>query len=181
MTYVVLGSRTLLAGVFLVSLAGKLGGRRAFRSFVAATAALLAVQTRSARVLAPLTVAGEGAVVVALALPGLVWVGFVVAAALLCCFSVVLAGAIRRGTRTPCRCFGAGSAPVGGHQMVRNLVLVAVAAVGLVGGLTAGGDRGYEPAGVALVAVVAAVCVLVTARLDDLVALLRPGRKASDG
>lgn len=169
MSYLILGCRGVLAGVFLVSLVGKLWG---YPEFVTATGTLLAVPARHARLLAPVTVVVELLAVVALAVPGLVRLGFVLAAVLLGCFSAALVAAIRRGSRASCRCFGASRAPVGGHQVVRNLALVAVAVVGFVADVVIV-DRGYELAGVAVVGVASAVCVLVVARLDDLVALLR--------
>lgn len=167
-----LGCRGLLTGVFLVSLVAKLRGPRAYTEFVEATAALLAARTRSARPLALITVLVECEVVVSLIVPGLVRVGFVIAAALLGCFSVALAAVVRRGTRTPCRCFGATGTPVGPHHVVRNLLLIAVAATGLLTDLTID-TPGYELAGIAVVAVAVAACVMTIARLDDLVTLLR--------
>ena len=51
---------------------------------------------------------------------------------LLVSFTVVVATQLARGRRPPCACFGQLSArPIGPATLVRNLVLVALAAVGL--------------------------------------------------
>lgn len=165
--YLALGCRWLLAGVFLVSLFGKLRGPAAYTAFVAATASLLATGTRQARVLAPLTIAAEAATIVAL---GFGRAGLVAAAALLGCFTIELMRAVRRGSAVPCRCFGASTTPVGVHHVVRNVVLIglAVAAAGF-----AGDDAPLDPGALVVTALAAAVGVLVTARLDDLVAVSR--------
>ncbi len=164
--YLELGCRGLLAGVFLVSLAGKLRGRAAYAAFVAATASLLATDGRQARVLAPLTIAAEIATVGALAVGT---AGLLVAAALLGCFTVALVLALRRGTTAPCRCFGASTTPIGVHHVVRNLVLAGLAVVGSIAGYD---GAPLDPAALVVTALAALVCVLVTVRLDDLVAVL---------
>lgn len=172
MSYLVLGCQGVLVGVFLVSIVGKLRGRGAYREFVSATASLLAAGHRTARVLAPLTITAECTVVLALALPGAARLGFAMAAALLCCFSVALVRAIRRGSAAPCRCFGASSTPVSSHHVVRNIVLIATAAAGVIIDLAVDSEQ-LEPAGVAVVGLAVLACVLLIARLDDLVTLLR--------
>ncbi|MFC4947013.1 MauE/DoxX family redox-associated membrane protein [Pseudonocardia sp. GCM10023141] len=172
MTYLALACRGVLGGVLLVSLFGKLRGREAYRGFVTATATLLATTAGAARVLAPLTIAAELAVVGALAVEPLVPAGFVGAGALLCGFTVALVRALRRGAGVPCRCFGASTTPIGIPHVVRNVALVAVAALGFVVG-AAVDPAPYEPAGLALCALAVAGCLLVTTRLDDLLYLLR--------
>ena len=166
--YLELGCRGVLAGVLLVSLAGKLRGRAAYAAFVAATKSLLATGDRQAGVLAPLTIAAEIGTVVALAIGP---AGLVAAAALLGCFTGALVLALRRGSVAPCRCFGASTTPIGLHHVVRNVVLIGLAAAGLIAG-AAPGDPPVEPAALAITALAVGVCVLVTARLDDLVDVL---------
>lgn len=171
--YLELGCRGLLAGVFLVSLAGKLRGRSEYSAFVTATASLLATGHRRARVLAPLTIAAEIAIVGALAVGP---AGLLAAAALLGCFTVALVLALRRGTTAPCRCFGASTTPVAVHHVVRNLVLAGLAIAGSVAGYAGAGasldPAPLDPAALVVTALAALVCVLVTVRLDDLVAVL---------
>lgn len=170
MSYLVLGCRGVLAWIFLVSLFGKVRGPAAYGVFVRATGRLLSVSGRAGRVLAALTVAAECLVVVALVAPAAV--GFAAAIALLCVFSGALVRALRRGEDTGCHCFGASTTPVGLHHVVRNLVLVAVAAAGLIVEVWAH-PGGYRLAGVAVTAPAVVACVLLVTRLDDLVALFR--------
>jgi uncharacterized membrane protein YphA (DoxX/SURF4 family) len=166
--YLELGCRGLLAGVFLISLAGKLRGRAAYAAFVAATASLLATGGRQARVLAPLTIVAELGTVVALAIGPF---GLVAGAALLGCFTVALVLALRRGSAAPCRCFGASTTPIGLHHVVRNVVLAGLAVAGAIAGSVAD-DQPIDPAALAVTALAVAIAVLVTVRLDDLVDLL---------
>jgi hypothetical protein len=186
-SYLELGCRGVLAGVFLVSLAGKLRGPAAYRGFVTATGELLGVGARRARSMAVLAVVAEGAVLgllvvglgTELAAPGtgwagravVGWLGFGGAGGLLVGFSGALVRALRRGTGGACHCFGASTTPVGRHHVVRNAVLLLVAVVGLAAG--PGGGGSYQVAGVAVTGLAVAACVAVTARLDDLVALFR--------
>jgi hypothetical protein len=96
-------------------------------------------------------------------------VGHLLAAALLAAFTVVLIRARRRAPGLACHCFGAGTAPVAGRHVVRNLLLLAAVALGASGPAGA-----VNPAGFALCLLVAAVSVAAVALLDDLAALLRP-------
>lgn len=67
MGHVVVWGRLLVLGIFLVSLAGKVRSRQAFREFVAATGTLLAVRPGRARWLGLLAVVAEVAIVVLVA------------------------------------------------------------------------------------------------------------------
>jgi hypothetical protein len=99
-------------------------------------------------------------------------VGFVLAAGLLACFTAALVRTLRRGSTASCHCFGPSTTPVGVHHVARNLVMIAVAAAGLIADLSLG-TQPYRPAGIAVTGLAVVVCVLVTARLDDLVAVFR--------
>ena len=58
----------------------------------------------------------------------------VVAILLLAVFTVLIVSKLRRGEHPPCACFGAWSAtPIGPRHVLRNLVLIAVAAVAAIG------------------------------------------------
>ncbi|MFE3202455.1 MauE/DoxX family redox-associated membrane protein [Embleya sp. NPDC059237] len=173
MVYLVVGARALLGVVFLVSLAGKISGRAAFVAFVASVRSLGVLSARLADPVARTVVAGEAAVCVLLVLPSrnASTGGFLVAGALLAAFTAGIAAALRRGNTAPCRCFGAGTSPLGTAHIVRNVVLCAVAgaAVPAVPAVPAG-----RPGGVA-VAVFAGLCAgVVVTRLDHLLDLFRP-------
>ncbi|WP_433259050.1 MauE/DoxX family redox-associated membrane protein [Streptosporangium sp. CA-135522] len=173
MLYLMIGCRALLAGVFVVALAGKLRGRAAFDEFVASIVAL-GMFPRAGSVTAAYAVLGaEAAVILSLALPSTVLLGFAAAMALLAALTAGILAAMRRGRRAPCRCFGASAAPLGKAHVVRNLLLLLAGGAGLTAGAVAG-DAGAHPAGIALALVTAAVGGLFVVRLDDLLGLFTP-------
>jgi hypothetical protein len=168
--YVVLWSRAAVAGVFLVSLAGKVRGRAALAEFVSSVGALEVVPRRWSRPAAYGAVAAEGSALLLVAIPATVPLGLASGAVLLSAFTAAIAAALRRGVRTPCRCFGASTTRLGLPHVVRNLALVAVCATGLVAAAPAT-DPARHPDGVATALVGAATVVLLVARFDDLVEL----------
>jgi hypothetical protein len=172
MLYLMIACQALLAGVFVIALAGKVRGRAALDEFVASIVALGMFPRARSVVAAHAMLGAESVVILSLALPYTVLVGFAVATALLIVLTAGISVAMRRGRRAPCRCFGASVTPLGRAHVARNLVLVAVGCVGLVAGAVAG-DAGSaaHPAGVALALTGAAVGVLIVVRLDDLMGL----------
>ncbi|MFB4270453.1 MauE/DoxX family redox-associated membrane protein [Nonomuraea sp. GTA35] len=158
--------RLLLAGVFLVALAGKVRGRAAFAAFTASIRALGLLPRPWAAVAAYALVAAE-LVTAALLLATRV-AGLAAAAVTLAVMTGGVLAALLRGRRAPCRCFGPSTRPLGRTHVARNLLLIAVAGAGLAAG--GSGDPAH-PAGLVLSAVAAAVGVLVVVRLDDLAAL----------
>ncbi|MDT7727581.1 MAG: hypothetical protein QOI21_4157 [Actinomycetota bacterium] len=113
----------------------------------------------------------EAVAVVLLALPGTYRAGLGLAAVVTAFFAASIFWLARRGTTEPCHCFGASSTrPMGRTEIVRNLVLTAVAGVAAVAGpqpSLAFGD------GLLAVSLGGALAVL-TVRLDDLVWLFAP-------
>lgn len=172
MEYLEFGCRVLLGGVFAVSIGSKLLPRAAFADFVAATARLTGAGVRRAKPLAVASVAAEVAVVIALVVPALVPWGFAVGIGLLGVFSAAIAGSLRRGQRASCRCFGASSSPLGAQHVVRNVVLVAFGALGIIASLR-GETSPLELGPACVVAFAALIGVALTARLDDLIGLFR--------
>ncbi|GAA3514868.1 methylamine utilization protein MauE [Streptosporangium album] len=172
MLYLMITCQALLAGVFVIALAGKVRGRAALDEFVASIVAL-GMFPRARSVVAAYAVLGaEAVVILALVLPYTLLLGFVAATALLIVLTAGISAALRRGRRAPCRCFGASVTPLGRTHVVRNLVLTAVGCVGLAAGAAAG-DAGSaaHPAGVVLALATAAVGALIVVRLDDLIGL----------
>ncbi|MEU1394064.1 MULTISPECIES: MauE/DoxX family redox-associated membrane protein [unclassified Nonomuraea] len=160
MPYIELGCRAVLCLVFLAALAGKATGWRAFVSSVPGLAPRLPAVPVAVAVLA-----GESAAVVLLVLGERA--GFMLAAVLLAAFAAAILLALRRGAAATCRCFGVTAAPLSRVQIVRNLLLIAVAVTGWV----MPGGR-VELAGVALALVAAAVLAAVLVLFDDLADLL---------
>lgn len=171
MAYLLLSCRCLIAAVFVTSVVSKTRSRDAFRAFVSSIDDLRPAPAPGSGAIAPVVVAGEGSVAVLLAVPGAVTAGFALSASLLLAFSAAIAAAVRRGVRTPCRCFGASVTPIGVPHLVRNLLLLAASATG---GLTALRSPAgvLHPAGVAVsVMTVAVVAVPLLFFFDDFVAL----------
>ncbi|MFI6505082.1 MauE/DoxX family redox-associated membrane protein [Nonomuraea typhae] len=167
MPYVTIACQALLAGVFVVAVAGKVRGRAAFGEYVASIAALGFVPW--ARPVAGALVAAEILVAVSLATPA----GLGAALLLLAVLTTGIVLGVRRGRRVPCRCFGAAAAPLGPTHVVRNLVLAGVACAGLAARVLGGSAAAADPAGVAVALAAAAAGVLVVVRLDDLVSLFK--------
>jgi hypothetical protein len=78
---------------------------------------------------------------------------------------------VRRGERTPCRCFGKSTTPLGPVHVVRNAFLVCVALLGVTGSLMSGTA---ELGGIAVAAVAGLVLGGLIVVLDDIVDLFRP-------
>ncbi|NUS07452.1 MAG: hypothetical protein HOV97_33370 [Nonomuraea sp.] len=171
MQYVDVACRLLLLTVFALALAGKVTSRTAWREFTGSVRAMKVVGDDAAPPVAVATVAAEALVIVFAATP-LPWAGpvaYVLAAGLLACLTVAVVLVVRRGAAVPCRCFGASSTPMDLRHVVRNLILVAVALLGLASTVA------HQPADLALGAlagVCGAVAGLLMARWDDLVPLL---------
>lgn len=172
MAYLILGCRLVVAGIFLVSLISKIRNRAQYREFVVATAALTGTRAPVTGRLAGLTVAAEGAVVLLTALPVTATAGLLLAVAVLGAFTYALVRVVRRNRVVTCRCFGSSAAPVGWPQVLRNVVLILVAVTGLVAGLD--GWSPVDVGGAAVTAFGAVACVLLLARLDELIELFRP-------
>lgn len=166
MHYVALTSRFGLGLIFLAALAGKSRDWTAFRTSVTELAPHLPPRPAAVTV-----VLLEAATVLLLVVRPAA--GFVLAAATLLAFSAALWSALRRGSTASCRCFGVNSAPLSPAQLVRNALLVALAAAGLV----TLSDADTHPAGVAVCLITAAVLAALFVFFDDLADLLVIQRK----
>ncbi len=162
------GCRAALAVVFVLALASKIRGRGSFEELVRALAGF--------GFPAPLVNAPTAALVIlceALAAASLIaWpaVGYLAAAALLVGFTGGIASVLARGATVHCRCFGATDTPVGVAHLVRNAMLLGLAAAG-------GCARLFElsaspPAMLAVVAAAGALAGFLVSRLDDLLFIL---------
>jgi hypothetical protein len=176
MSHVQIACQVLLALVFCVSAVSKVRGRAAFDGFAAAVRRMAprwaVASPRSVRRLAAALVAAEAATVLLLIVPGLSWAGLAAAALLLSAFSAAVARVLREDERVACRCFGASDVPLRPVHLVRNLVLTAVAAAGLVPALAS--VPLPEPGAAAASAAVGAFGGLVVVLIDDIVLLFSP-------
>jgi hypothetical protein len=170
---VAVAARFCLGSVFAVAAVSKLRRRSDLREFRSSVAALLPRFARRLPRVPEAVLVLECAVAVLLLAPGLAPVGFGVAIVLLTAFAAGAAAAWLRGTRTPCRCFGSSSAPLGRRHVVRNLLLVGIA----TGGLLAGTPSHNTDLVVSVAAAVVGVSsALVFVFLDDLIEVLVPTR-----
>jgi methylamine utilization protein MauE len=170
--------------VFAVSGLGKLRGA-ARLAFAASLRLLGLLPARLVHTVATAVVAGELTVLLGLsgavaggfdlvpAVPVVRLGGVAAAAALLCVFTGGITLALRRGTTARCACFGAESRPLSGRHLVRNSILLLVAAGALA---TPAGP--VPPAGALLGDAAGLLLALVLVRLDDLVELVVPIRPA---
>ena len=174
MQYVLIGLRSLIALVFVISIASKLRSRHAFDEFLAATVRLSPwpLMAGMARWLAVAVVATELAAALLVSVSATTPIGFAVAAALLLCFCGAILLALRRGERAPCRCFGSAEQPLGYPQVARNLVLLAAAVLGLAGGRLPAAPPDLP--GVLVAVGAGALAATVVAAADDITSLFRP-------
>jgi len=171
--YLAVGASGVVGVVFLVSSVSKLAGRQSFRGFVTALADMRVLPAGLVLPVAVLVVTGEFGVWLLLAVPvaALSVTGLVIAIGMLTAFTVGIGSVLKSGLPTSCRCFGPTAAPFGPRHIVRNVLLVCVAAVGSVAWVRSG----PASTGGLLVALAAGLLVggLVTV-LDDLIDLFRP-------
>ncbi|MGR6322068.1 MauE/DoxX family redox-associated membrane protein [Micromonospora soli] len=173
MRYLEVTCRLLLAAVFVVAAFNKASGKTAWLSFVQSLHQLRQVPASLVRPVAVAAVTTETTVALLLLVPvrAVGAAGFAVAAGLLLAFTVVIGLAVSRGNRAPCRCFGASRVPLGMPHVIRNLVLILAAVLGLIGALS----EGTAEVPYALLAGTGGLIlgILITAA-EDIVALVKP-------
>lgn len=130
--YVMVVLRAVVGVVFLLAAVSKSGGRRSFERFREGLVGLAPAVAPVTGPVAVATVLVEWLVVVLVAWPVTAAAGFGLAAVVLTVFSAVLVGALRRGAKVPCRCFGSSAQPVSAAGLWRNGVLSAVSVAGVV-------------------------------------------------
>jgi len=169
-TFVLVFCRWLIGLAFAVSAVGKARALSAFRSTITEFGVLPA---RLAPAAAKATIAAEGLVVVLVAAGDvLAAAGFALALALLAAFSVILGAAVRRHTDVSCNCFGASERRVSWYDVARNGLLGLCCAGGLWTWLLPARER-LSPAVIMALGLTAAGFLVITANLDDFIAMLR--------
>ncbi|TDD42349.1 hypothetical protein E1286_30965 [Nonomuraea terrae] len=171
--YVEVTCRLLLVAVFITAAFTKVSGKDAWLAFVRSLRQLKQIPSPLLQPAALAVVAIEAIVAVLLLIPVRVagWIGFALAGCLLLSFTLVIGRALSHGNRAPCRCFGASSTPLGPIHIMRNMMLVCVAVLGLAGASASGTlDAPY-----ALLAGAGGLVagILITA-LEDIVTLFGP-------
>jgi hypothetical protein len=159
MQYFALCGRVLLATVFLVSASTKLRSAAAFAAFRRSTRRMAILPERLVRPAAVLVVGCEAAIVLLLATPTLGGL------------AVAIGSTVRRGIDTTCQCFGHSAMPLGIAHIVRNVVLVVVAAVA---GVTAVRGGALEVGGALLAGLAGVLLGALVTVLDDIRQVLQP-------
>ncbi|GAA1566014.1 methylamine utilization protein MauE [Dactylosporangium maewongense] len=177
MHYLAITVRCAIGLVFLASSVGKLWGRGAFPAFVASLRGVGLLPRRLVRPAAIVLVVAEGVLCAALAVPtglvpGLALVG---AALLLGVFTVGVAVAVRRGTASTCRCFGASTERLGRRHVGRNILLTGLATGGAAAAFAAAASPpgSLRPAGLLLAGFAGLLLGFLATRFDDLAAVFR--------
>lgn len=132
MAYLLIGCRLIVGLVFLVAVVGKITSHVEFTTSVRRL-----VPWFPTRPTAWAVFTAEVATVVLLGVPATATAGFVVALTIVLGFTLAIAAALRRGEATACRCFGASNTPIGPSHVVRNCLLLAATAVGMLASLLA--------------------------------------------
>lgn len=180
-SYVLIGTRCLLATVFGLACLGKARSASRFRQFATTIERMTKLPERTAMLLASAIVVCEGTTAVLLAVPlapPVATTGFVLATGLLAVFVAVVVRAVRGGVLTECRCFGRSGSLMSKAMIVRNLLLMAFAVPGLA-------MRPATPAtdllGLALALIAgAAVAVFFTRYYDEVVRAILRRRSAAN-
>jgi hypothetical protein len=167
--YLDLACRALLTTVFVVAVAGKIRPA-AFAAFVGSLRPIRWIPQHARRPVAVATVLAEATSVALLWIPPAVPAGYLLGALTLVAFTATLAVNLRQGATLRCRCFGYDAGPVRGSHIARNLVLMAVAALGLAAAVTAG--PAATAAAVAIALAAGALAGLLVTRWDDLAYVL---------
>jgi hypothetical protein len=166
---------TVVAATFAVSILGKVRSRSGFYSFASAIRKLPVAAARWPRSSATLVLVVQGACIPLIAVPMTRIAGSLLAILVLVGFIIVIGVSLRRGSSEPCHCFGGShDRPMSTVDVARNLLLVAVAGIGVVGTARVGVDASPIGLTVAVAAGLAVAGAIVF--LNDLVWLLEPDR-----
>lgn len=157
--YVTYFSRTLLICVFLLAIAGTMWSKKSRRSFKREVSNIPFLPRRMSPAVAATVVLLELAIVALLMTGGTAHGGLILALALLTAFTVSLLTTNRGDWHSSCNCFGALERTTRQTALVRNALLLAAAALGLLG-VAAPPPPEYTGATVVAVQVVAGVAVL---------------------
>jgi hypothetical protein len=160
--YALVSCQVLIGAVFAVAALSKLRSAAARQAFAASVKALRLVPPAAVPRVAAAVAVTEASVAGLTLLPR---AGFALAGVMLLGFCAVIVRA--RRFRVECRCFGASSAPLGPVHLVRNGLLIAVAALGWA--VASAGHAGLAPGGLAVAALAgaagAALLIVVSGNL----------------
>ncbi|MFD9942590.1 MauE/DoxX family redox-associated membrane protein [Nonomuraea sp. NPDC059023] len=165
MEYLVLAARLLIGLTFTFALVSKVRTRASFTRFKDTLGSSLPGFT------AALVLSSEAAIIVLLAIPWTVPLGFLCAAGTLAVFTGYLIWNLRGKNPAPCLCFGGTDTPAGVPHIARNLVLLVIALCGAALSATTGALPTYEVNGLMVSLLAGLAAAIVIALLDDVIAL----------
>ncbi|MEH1166572.1 MauE/DoxX family redox-associated membrane protein [Micromonospora sp. CPCC 205539] len=171
MANVLLMCRVLLLLVFLAAVVGK-GRPTAFAQFARSMREYDWIPKRLHTPVAYVVVLGEGAIVLLLLLPRWTWLGLALAMAMTSAFTAATAVSLVQGRHRTCQCFGmSGTMPQGAPHLVRDLLLIVVAGVGVAGWINAAPGGSFSHPGAVAAIAVAVIGGLAVVRMEDLIFL----------
>ncbi|GAA2041564.1 hypothetical protein GCM10009839_50050 [Catenulispora yoronensis] len=168
MDLVVSAARVLVGVVFLVAAVGKARDVKGFAASVRELPGVPRVLGGLGGLAAPGVIVAEAAVAALLAAPMTIVWGFALAVILDTSFLVVILKVLRSGTSASCNCFGTTPREFGMRHVVRDLLLGAVALIGLAGAAGNQGRDGVSVPAWVLCALVGAVGALVLVLFDEI-------------
>jgi len=166
--YISVVARALLGSVFLVSAASKGATPNRFHAFSSWIAALPLPAKSPSTPIAAGVIAFEAIIAAMLAIPGTVRLGFGLAVVLLSVFIGSTVVILRKDTRTTCMCFGRSTAAMGYRHVVRDLILLIAAILGLM----SAAEPLPAPAGLGLAVLGAVAMAVLVITWDDIVFLV---------
>jgi hypothetical protein len=165
----------MLFVVFASAVAGKVSSVRGFEDFRDSIVLLIRPGRWAGRAaealangLALAVVLAEVVAVVLLVVPGMRPAGYVLSGLLLAVFAAGIVVAMRSKRRIRCRCFGSGGSVLGRQHLIRNVVLIMIAALGWAVAPTPGG----APQEVLVALVAGGLLGLLVTRWDDVMFVL---------
>ncbi len=168
-----LAGRLLVGTVFAVSVIAKVSSLDAWRSYSSWVAGL-PLKPLHGRAAPALLSGVDAAVVVLVAIPVSPPIGLAAGAAMSMALTLGLAMAVHRGSRQPCHCFGSSSEPLGTLHVVRNALLLVLAATGAACAIVGVRAPAPGPAEAALAVIGGLAAALLVIFFGDVAALLRP-------
>jgi uncharacterized membrane protein len=173
MPYLVIGARAMLFVIFAASAISKVRSRTAFAEFADSLAGFGIRDARLQARTGGMVITAEAAAAAAVALPFTVIWGLMAGGLIIAIFTAQASIARRHGLRPVCNCFGASKSTLGARHAVRNGLIIAVAATGLLAEFASGRSHlAVGPVVLAIgIAVIAGTAVIVW---DDLATLLLP-------
>lgn len=180
MLYLALAVRVLISGVLVTAVVAKLRDRQAFADLVAALARFGLASRPLATAGAAVLLAVETATAVLLWIPGPGLLGATLAVALFLVYAAGVGWSLLRRWNVACACFGRARERFGRRHLVRNLLLAATAALGLIAVAVDGGGAPH-PVLAAAAVLIGAVGAMAVAVWDDLVVLILGTPRRGEG